>query len=133
MEHTLSFFELDTTKSLDILKATCSELRKLDGDLHRQLIQLETVVFSRENRNKELENIILQQREQLQLQMLQINDTYAQDLLKLESHIRNFSMKWDGFNIRIEALEKSIKDRLDHEREEIRNREDMRDDIIERL
>jgi hypothetical protein len=32
VEHTLSFFEIDTSRSLETLKATCSELRKLNGD-----------------------------------------------------------------------------------------------------
>jgi len=65
--------------------------------------------------------------------MLQITDGYSNDIVRLDGSMREITRKWDGIEVRISGVETGLQDRLDRERDEMNDREEMRDDTIKRL
>ncbi len=63
LEHTIKFFELETQKTLDVIRITLTDHKKQMNDTAKNVIMIENMFVMRDMKNKQLEDLIFNQRE----------------------------------------------------------------------
>lgn len=66
LEHTIKFFELETQKTLDVIRVTLTDHKKQMNEIFKHVISVEHMFTTRDMKQAQLESLIFQQREEIQ-------------------------------------------------------------------
>ena len=112
IEHTVKFFELETQKSLDVIRLTLTDHKKQMNEISRHVIDVEHMFTSRDMKQAQLEALIFRQREELQGIIAGQAEENRQEISRLEGIDREIMAKVNGFDLRMKNFEAAMTERF---------------------